>query len=70
MERDWVVPNFAKDTQNLIKEFSKAGVKLHYMTKDEFKQWSDFARKTAWKNFEQTVPNGKELLDLAKQAME
>ncbi len=69
MERDWVVPNFSKDTQNLIKEFSKAGVKLHYMTQDEFNQWSDFARKTAWKNFEQTVPNGKELLDLAKQAM-
>ncbi len=70
MERDWVVPNFSKDTQNLITEFSKAGVKLHYMTKEEFDQWSDFARKTAWKNFEQTVPNGKELLDLAKQAME
>jgi TRAP-type C4-dicarboxylate transport system substrate-binding protein len=70
MERDWVLPNFSKDTQNLIKEFSKAGVKMHYMTKDEFDQWADLARKTAWKNFEQTVPNGKEFLDLAKQAME
>ena len=70
MERDWVVPNFSKDTQNLITEFSKAGVKLHYMTKDEFDQWSQLAHKTAWKNFEQTVPKGKELLDLAKQAME
>jgi TRAP-type C4-dicarboxylate transport system substrate-binding protein len=70
LERNWIVPHFSKDTQVLIDEFSKAGVKLHYMTKDEFDQWKEFARKTAWKNFEETVPKGKELLDLAVQAME
>jgi len=70
MERDWVVPNFEKDTASLIQEFTKAGVKLHYMTKEEFQQWRDFAKKTAWKNYEETVPNGKEILDLAIKAME
>ena len=70
LERDWVIPNFSKDTDTLIKEFSKAGVKLHYMTKEEFEKWLDFAKKTAWKNYEETVPNGKEILDLAIKAME
>lgn len=70
MERDWVVPHFAKDTESLIKEFTKAGVKLHYMTKEEFLKWQEFAKKTAWKNYEETVPGGKEILDLALKAME
>ena len=69
MEKDWVVPNFAKDTKALIDAFSKAGVNLHYMTKEEFQQWLEFARKTAWKNFQETVPKGKEILDLALEAM-
>jgi TRAP-type transport system periplasmic protein len=70
MERNWIIPNFSKDTQVLVDEFTKAGVQLHYMTKDEFDQWMDFARKTAWKNYEETVKDGKEILDLAVQAME
>jgi len=70
MERDWVVPHFAKDTESLIKEFTKAGVQLHYMTKEEFLKWQEFAKKTAWKNYEETVPGGKEILDLALKAME
>jgi len=70
MERNWIVPNFSKDTQVLVDEFTKAGVQLHYMTKDEFDQWLAYARKTAWKNYEETVPGGKEILDLAVQAME
>lgn len=70
MEKDWVVPNFSKDNEALVKEFTKAGVQLHYMTKEEFQKWAEFAKKTAWKNYEETVPNGKELLDLAVKAME
>jgi TRAP-type C4-dicarboxylate transport system substrate-binding protein len=70
MEKNWIIPNFSKDTQVLVDEFTKAGVQLHYMTKDEFDQWLDYARKTAWKNYEETVKGGKEILDLAVQAME
>ncbi len=70
MEQNWVVPNFSKDSEALVREFTKAGVQLHFMTKEEFQVWSDFAKKTAWKDFADTVPSGKELLDLAVQAME
>ncbi|MEW6349209.1 MAG: TRAP transporter substrate-binding protein DctP [Thermodesulfobacteriota bacterium] len=70
LERDWIIPNFMKDNENLVKEFSKAGVQLHYMTKEEFEVWREFAKKTAWKNYEETVPKGKEILDLAIKAME
>ncbi|MGC9029196.1 MAG: TRAP transporter substrate-binding protein DctP [Desulfomonilaceae bacterium] len=70
MEQNWVIPNFSKDSENLVRDFTKAGVQLHFMTKEEFQAWSDFAKKTAWKDFAETVPNGKELLELAIQAME
>lgn len=69
MENSWVVPEFSKDKARLVEEFSKAGVELHFMTEAEFQQWLEFARKTAWKNFEETVPDGKEILDLALDAM-
>ncbi len=69
LEKNWVLPNFSKATQVLIEKFSAAGVKLHYMTKEEFDAWLRFAQKTAWKNFEETVPDGKELLRMALEAM-
>ena len=43
--------------------------KIHYMTKDEFDQWLAFAKKTAWKNYADTVDGGQEFLDLALEAM-
>jgi TRAP-type transport system periplasmic protein len=69
MSRDWVIPNFSIATENLIREYTKAGVKVHNMTQEEFQVWLAFAKKTAWKNFQETVPDGKEILDLALQAM-
>ena len=54
---------------NLIAAYSKAGVKIHYMSRSEFDQWLAFAQKTAWKEFAQSVDGGQELLDLALEAM-
>jgi TRAP-type C4-dicarboxylate transport system substrate-binding protein len=65
----WIIPNFKDLVDRLIDAYSKARVQIHYMTKDEFDEWLKFARKTAWKNFQDTVPGGKELLDLAFDAM-
>jgi hypothetical protein len=45
--------------------FKEKGIKVHVMTKDEWKAWEKVARETAWKEFAQNVPAGKELLDLA-----
>ena len=69
MEKDWVLPQFSKAKQVLADKFSEAGVKLHFMTEAEFKEWLAFAQKTAWKNFAETVPEGKELLRMALDAM-
>jgi TRAP-type C4-dicarboxylate transport system substrate-binding protein len=70
MYRDWIPSAYNRATEDLIKAFSEAGVKIHYMTKDEFETWLAFAKRTAWKRFEEKVSQGKELLDLAEQAME
>ena len=52
-----------------IAEYTKAGVKIHYMTKAEFDQWLKFAQQTAWKEYANTVDGGQEYLDLALDAM-
>lgn len=69
MNETWAVPNMSKTTERQIEAFSKAGVDIHYMTKAEFDQWLELAKKTAWKNFAETVEGGQELLDLALKAM-
>ena len=52
------------------KEYEKAGVEVHEMTKEEFTAWKNFAQKTAWKDFADNVKGGQEILDLAVDAME
>ncbi|MBN2033640.1 MAG: TRAP transporter substrate-binding protein DctP [Deltaproteobacteria bacterium] len=69
MHENWIVQNFQTLVDELIQEFTKASVEIHYMTKAEFEQWFEFAKKTAWKDFAQTVEGGRELLDLATEAM-
>lgn len=64
----WVLQNFKKDTQELMRLFGQAGVEMYYMTKAEWNVWNDFAQKTAWKDFVDTVKQGQQLLDLAKAA--
>jgi len=69
MHEKWIPANFKTLVDRLIDAYTKAGVQIHYMTKPEFGQWLEFAKKTAWKNFAQTVDGGQELLDLALAAM-
>jgi len=47
------------------KVFKEKNVKVHNMTKDEWKIWRKLAEETAWKRFAAEVPAGQELLDLA-----
>ena len=69
MSENWILQNFQTLDDELIKEFTKAGVEIHYMNEAEFNVWLEFAKKTAWKDFAQTVEGGQELLDMATQAM-
>jgi len=69
MHENWIYQNFKTLVDKLIKAYTKAGVNIHYMTKAEFNIWLEFAKKTAWKEYEKNVKGGKEFLDLAIQAM-
>ena len=69
MHETWIPENFKNLTDKLITEYTKAGVELHYMTKDEFDKWLAYAKETAWKDFADNVDGGQELLDLALDAM-
>ncbi|MCP4690280.1 MAG: ABC transporter substrate-binding protein, partial [Desulfobacterales bacterium] len=69
MHVNWIEKNFGTLVQKLIDEYTKAGVNIHYMNQEEFDAWMAFAKKTAWKNFAETVDGGQELLDMAVDAM-
>jgi TRAP-type C4-dicarboxylate transport system substrate-binding protein len=69
MHENWIEKNFKTLVDKLIAAYTKAGVDIHYMTQPEFNQWLDFAQKTAWKEYAQTVDGGQELLNLALDAM-
>lgn len=49
----------------MVETFQKAGVKIVYMTADQAKAWRDIATMTSYKDFEASVPDGKELIDAA-----
>ena len=69
MHTNWVYQNAKPEVEKLIEEYTKAGVEIHYMNQAEFNQWLEFAKKTAWKEYAETVPGGQEYLDLALDAM-
>jgi TRAP-type C4-dicarboxylate transport system substrate-binding protein len=69
MHENWIYKNFKTLVDKLIASYTKAGADIHYMNEAEFNAWLEFAKKTAWKNYAETVPGGQELLDLAAAAM-
>jgi len=69
MHENWIYVNFKTLVDKLIEAYTKAGREIHYMTEAEFNEWLEFAKKTAWKNFADTVEGGQELLDNAVAAM-
>jgi TRAP-type C4-dicarboxylate transport system substrate-binding protein len=70
MHENWIYQNFKTLAETLVIEYTRAGREIHFMNKQEFTTWMEFAKKTAWKNFAETVEGGQELLDLALEAME
>jgi TRAP-type C4-dicarboxylate transport system substrate-binding protein len=69
MHENWVYENFKTFMDRLIGVYSNAGVEIHYMTRADFNEWLELAKKTAWKDYAKKVEGGQELLDLALQAM-
>ena len=69
MHQNWVRQNFKSLTDDLVQAYTKAGAEIHYMNKAEFDQWLALAKKTAWKEYADTVPGGQEFLDMALDAM-
>jgi len=53
--------------QTLINTFKENGVEIAEMNRDQWQQWIDLAQKTSYADFANEVPDGKELLELARQ---
>lgn len=65
--QDFAYSASEEDDQRVAKVFSDAGVEVVTMDDAAFDEWRELAQKQ-WNAFASSAPNGKELLDLAKQA--
>jgi TRAP-type C4-dicarboxylate transport system substrate-binding protein len=54
------------DDKELAEVYGKAGARVHDMDEKTFLMWRDLAKKSAWKNFEDNVKNGKKLMEMAE----
>ena len=57
--------NARVDDQKLAEVFKQAGDAVHDMNEAAFAKWREVARNSSWKDFEEKVPNGKKLLEMA-----
>jgi TRAP-type C4-dicarboxylate transport system substrate-binding protein len=53
------------DDQKLAEVYKSAGDGVQDMNEAAFAKWRDVARASSWKDFEEKVPNGKKLLEMA-----
>ena len=51
----------------MIEAYKKAGAQVRAMTREEFDQWIELAKKTAWPEFAAKSADAKELLELLQQ---
>jgi len=61
----FAVEGAKKDDKLLADVYAKAGAKVVDMDQAAFDKWLAVAKETSYKNFAETVPNGKQLLDMA-----
>jgi TRAP-type transport system periplasmic protein len=54
-----------KDDQRAAEIYQSAGVQVHDMNEEQFKQWREVAKSSAFKDFAERVKNGQDLLDMA-----
>ena len=53
------------DDQRVVEVYTKAGNKVVDMDAAAFAKWREVAKASAWKDFEEKVKNGKQLMDMA-----
>jgi TRAP-type C4-dicarboxylate transport system substrate-binding protein len=56
-----------ESTDKMIEAYKKAGAEVRQMTKAEFDQWIELAKKTSWPEFAAKSADSKELLELLQQ---
>jgi len=61
----FAVAGAKKDDQLLAEVYGKAGNKVGDMNQAAFDKWLAIAKETSYKDFADSVPNGKQLLDMA-----
>lgn len=62
---DYFVGESVKGEQKMIDTFTKAGVEVVSMSKEDFNAWMEVAKGSAYKHFAEKVPGGDELLKKA-----
>jgi len=62
---DYFFEEAKKLDTTLVDTYKKAGVEVVEMTPEQADAWREIAKRTSYKNFEENVPGGKELIEEA-----
>lgn len=62
---DYFFNEAKKLDDKMVDVFTKAGVKVVTMDQKQYNDWLAIAKKTSYKNFEEKVPGGKEIIEKA-----
>jgi len=62
----FAVQSCKADDKELATVYGKAGAKVYDMDEKTFLMWRDLAKKSAWKNFEDNIKDGKKLMEMAE----
>lgn len=62
----FAIQSCKEDDQALAEVYGKAGATVHDMAEATFLKWRQLAKESAWKNFEESVKDGKKLMDMAE----
>lgn len=55
-----------KDDEDVAKAYTDGGAAVHDMNEAAFQEWRKVAKASAWKSFEESVKNGKKLMEMAQ----
>ena len=62
----FAIQSCKEDDQALAEVYGKAGATVHDMDEATFLKWRQLAKESAWKNFEDSVKDGKKLMEMAE----
>lgn len=62
----FAIESAKQDDEEVARAYAAGGAAVHDMNEEAFKAWRKVSKESAWKSFENSVKNGKKLMEMAE----